>query len=228
MNKNYTEIAFILDRSGSMEVCATAAIEGFNAFLKEQQKLEGIAKLTLVLFDNEYLVPVSSGPVQEVMPLDQSSYEPRNTTALLDAMGKTIDELGERLAQMPEAARPGQVIVTVLTDGLENASEKYTWKEVSSRIKRQTEDYKWNFFFLGANQDAIATAAQLSIAAANAATYGGDAAGTVASHRSHSRKASAMRKMAMGLASSEEIRVASAPLSVLVREDDAKERRKKS
>ena len=95
---------------------------------------------------------------------------------------------GERLAQMPEAARPGQVIVTVLTDGLENASEKYTWKDISGRIKRQTEEYKWNFFFLGANQDAIATAAQLSIAASNAATYAGDAVGTVASHLSHSRK----------------------------------------
>ena len=228
MNKNYTEIAFILDRSGSMGSCREAAIDGFNTFLKEQQETEGLAKLTLVLFDDEYLVPVSSIPVQEVTPLDETSYDPRNTTALLDAMGRTIDELGERLAQMPEAARPGQVIVTVLTDGLENASEKYSWKDISSRIQRQTEDYKWNFFFLGANQDAIATAAQLSIVASNAATYAGDAVGTRASHRSHSRKVSGVRKMAMGLASPEEVQDACAPMSSLLREEDTKERRKES
>jgi hypothetical protein len=88
MNNHYTEIAFILDRSGSMQSCKEAAIEGFNRFLHEQQKVEGIAKLTLVLFDDEYLVPCRSVPVQEILPLDGYTFVPRNTTALLDAIGR--------------------------------------------------------------------------------------------------------------------------------------------
>jgi len=83
MKTDYTEIAFILDRSGSMESCQDAAIEGFNHFLAEQQQVEGLAKLTLILFDDEYLVPVQSLPVQEVVPLNHDTYVPRNSTALL-------------------------------------------------------------------------------------------------------------------------------------------------
>src|SRR5437763_13898560 len=118
-NSHYTEIAFILDRSGSMKSCQRGAIDGFNQFLADQQKTEGLAKLTFVLFDDEYLVPVSSVPVQEVVPLTKETYKPRNCTALLDAIGQTIDELGSRLAALPQKDRPGQVIVPILTDGLE-------------------------------------------------------------------------------------------------------------
>ena len=88
MKENYTEIAFILDRSGSMESCADAAIEGFNRFLRDQQEAKGLAKLTLVLFDDEFLVPVRNLPVHEVIPLDGNTYVPRRTTALLDAVGR--------------------------------------------------------------------------------------------------------------------------------------------
>ncbi len=224
MNKHYTEIAFVLDRSGSMESCREAAIEGFNRFLAEQQQTEGLAKLTLVLFDDEYLVPVRSVPVQEVLALDTDSYVPRNNTALLDAIGKTIEELGQQLAKLPENARPGQVIVAILTDGLENASERFTWKDVAGRIRRQTETYKWTFLFLGANQDAIATAAQLNIAAANAASYVADAAGSRASHVAFSRKARALRRSGMGRATAAEAADLSAPMSDLVQEEDRKER----
>lgn len=228
MNKNYTEIAFILDRSGSMASCCDAAIEGFNRFLTEQQQTEGLAKLTLVLFDDEYLVPVLSFPVQEVLGLNTETYVPRNTTALLDAIGTTINDLGRRLTEMPEKDRPGQVIVAILTDGLENASRKFTWGDVSALIKQQTETYKWTFLFLGANQDAIATAAQISIAADNAATYAPDHVGSRSSHRSLSRKMSAMRKMSMGTATHQEVTDAAAPMSKLVQEEDQKERRKPS
>ena len=119
MNKNCTEIAFVLDRSGSMESCQQAAIDGFNKFLTEQQQTEGLAKLTVVLFDDEYLMPVRSVPVPEVLPLTTETYVPRNTTALLDAIGQTIDELGKNLAALLEKDRPGLVIVAILTDGLE-------------------------------------------------------------------------------------------------------------
>ena len=225
MNKNYTEIAFILDRSGSMESCREAAMNGFNLFLHKQQQTEGLAKLTLVLFDDEYLVPINALPVAEVIALNHDTYLPRGSTALLDAIGRTIDDLGARLAAMPEQDRPGQVIVAILTDGLENSSQTYTWQQIARAIKQQTEQYRWTFLFLGANQDAIATAAQMNIAAANAATYVADAAGLHASSSSLTRKVRGLRRIMAGVASVEEARDAAAPLSDLVREEDEKERR---
>lgn len=224
MKNDYTEIAFILDRSGSMESCRDAAIEGFNHFLREQQQVEGLAKLTLVLFDDEYLAPVQSLPVQEILPLTRKSYAPRNTTALLDAIGRTIEELGNRLAGLAERDRPSQVIVTILTDGLENASTRSTWRDVAERIRHQTEVYKWVFLFLGANQDAIATAAQMNIDARNASTYAADDVGARASHRSTSRKVRALRRSQMGTANPQEHLDAAAPMSDIVREDDQQER----
>ncbi len=112
-NSGYTEIAFILDRSGSMQLCAPAAVEGFNRFLADQQKVEGLAKLTLALFDDEYLLPVESVPVQEVLPLDPDTFVPRGCTALLDAIGRTIGSLGARPAILPESVRPAKVITAI-------------------------------------------------------------------------------------------------------------------
>ncbi len=225
MNNNYTEIAFVLDRSGSMESCREAAMNGFNLFLQEQQQAEGLAKLTLVLFDDEYLAPISALPVAEILPLNNDSYIPRGSTALLDAIGRTIDELGARLGGITEPDRPGQVIVAILTDGLENSSQNYTWQKIARAIKQQTEQYRWTFLFLGANQDAIATAAQMNIAAANAGTYVADAAGLHASASSLTRKVRGMRRIMAGIASVQEAQDAAAPLSDLVAEEDQKERR---
>jgi hypothetical protein len=224
MNPQLTELAFILDRSGSMQSMTAAAIEGFNFFLHEQQHAQGQARLTLVLFDDEYLVPIQSIPVDEVVPLDHATYVPRNSTALLDAIGRAIDELGARLASLPEAARPGKVIVAILTDGLENASVHETWRTVSDRIRHQTEKYAWDFLFLGANQDAIATAAQLHIAADNAATYQADGIGIRSTARSISRKSTALRARAAGVANAEEEQAAAAPMQDLVQEEDRKGR----
>ena len=144
----------------------------------------------------------------------------------MDAIGRTIDELGRQLSDLPEKDRPAQVIVTILTDGLENASQRYTWKDVSERIKHQSDFYKWTFLFLGANQDAIATAAQISIAASNASGYAADPIGTHSSHRSTARKVRALRKMSMGTANAEDHRDAAAPMSDIVKEEDQKERGK--
>jgi hypothetical protein len=223
-NAHYTEIAFILDRSGSMNSCQQAAIEGFNHFLADQQKTEGLAKLTVVLFDDEYIVPVSSVPVQEIVPLTDDTYQPRGCTALLDAIGQTVDDLGRRLAALAEKNRPGQIIVAILTDGLENASQRFTWKQISEKIKHQTDIYKWTFLFLGANQDAIATAANLSIAANNAANYVADAAGSKAGQAAFSRKMSALRRASMDIASVSEQLDAATPLSDIVSKEDRKTR----
>ena len=227
MNKNLTEIAFILDRSGSMAPVTESAITGFNVFLRDQQKTEGQARLTLVLFDNEYLVPLDGIPIQEAVALDTTTYVPRGSTALLDAIGTTIDRIGARISTLPETDRPGQVIVAILTDGYENSSEKFTWKDISHKILEQTNTYKWVFLFLGANQDAIATAANLSIAADNASTYVGDNGGTYSSNMAVSRKMSAMRKMSSGVRlSCKERADVAAPLSAIVAEEDAEGRKK--
>lgn len=227
MNKNLTEIAFILDRSGSMQPLVEAAIAGFNHFLEAQQRAPGRARLTLVLFDDEYLVPAQSLPVAEVVSLDPTTYIPRASTALLDAIGRTIDELGARLTQTPARDRPGQVIIAILTDGEENASRHYTWRTVSDRIRHQTDKYGWQFLFLGANQDAIATAAQLQIGASNAASYVADAAGQISSSAALARKTAALCARHLGTSNPAHRADAEAPMDALVLEEDNKRRGKK-
>ena len=177
MNTRLTEIVFILDRSGSMQSMTHAAIDGFNHFLAAQQATVDdagqslAATFSLVLFDHKFLVPHNRVPIATVQPLTAETYQPRGNTALLDAIGRGIDHIGSRLAATTEPERPGKVIFAILTDGEENSSRQYTMADISSRITHQTEKYQWEFLFLGANQDAIATAAQIGIAAHQAATF---------------------------------------------------------
>ncbi len=222
MKSDLTEIAFVLDRSGSMQSIAPIAIRGFNDFLTAHQTAPGQARLTLVLFDDEYLVSAASLPVAEVVPLDETTFVPRGCTALLDAIGRTIDELGERLSRMSEAERPGAVIVAILTDGLENASSDYKLKDVASRIRHQRETYKWEFLFLGANQDAIATAARMNIGRKSSATY---IPGNVdsASH-AITRVSTAVRHMRSGTATREHIQDLSTPMQQIA-DDEAKKKK---
>ncbi|MGV3533077.1 MAG: vWA domain-containing protein [Chthoniobacteraceae bacterium] len=224
MNKDLTEIAFILDRSGSMGSIARDAIAGFNQFLTDQQSAPGQARLTVVLFDDEYQLHVDQVPVAEVLPLDGSTYVPRGSTALLDAIGRTIDNLGKRLGATPEDQRPGKVIVAILTDGQENASHEYSWRAVSRRIRHQTDKYAWEFLFLGANQDAIATCAQLSIAPQNASNWTADGVGAAAGSAALSRKTRVFRSINAGIATPEERACAEAPMEELVQEEDRKRR----
>jgi len=203
-----------------------AAIAGFNEFLQDQQKTEGQARLTLVLFDDEYLIPYEGIPLQEAMPLDTTTFVPRGSTALLDAIGTTIDKLGAKLEAMPEPERPGQVIVAVFTDGYENASTSFTWQDVSRRILEQTNTYKWQFLFLGANQDAIATASRLNIHASHAANYTADGIGTQHSTKAMSRKMAAIRKSSGGhQLNIQESADLSASMSHIVADEDAKGRK---
>jgi len=172
-----TEIAFILDRSGSMESMTHAAIAGFNEFLQAQQATRDDqgnplpATFTLILFDHEYLPIHSRAPIQTAESLSLETYQPRGSTALLDAIGRTIDYIGAELAATPVAERPSKVIIAILTDGQENASEHFNMASINQRITHQTEKYQWEFLFLGANQDAIATAARMGIQAHNSATF---------------------------------------------------------
>lgn len=193
MNKDLTEIAYILDRSGSMQNMVEPAIAGFNQFIQEQIAATGFAHITLVLFDDEYLVTHQSVPVEEVPKLDTTTYVPRGMTALLDAIGKTIVNLGKRLAAIPEAERPGQVIVAIFTDGAENVSTEFDIKKISSMIKHQREKYNWKFLFLAANQDAIATATKMGIDRKFSSAVSHSGRGVYASSASISRTISSMR-----------------------------------
>ena len=168
MQSDLTYIVYILDRSGSMQSLAGDAIGGFNSFLASQQHQPGRADFMLVLFDHEYLVPVPRTDIDKVQPLDAQTYVPRGQTALLDAVGRTIDDVGRELAAMPEERRPGKVLVAIFTDGLENASRVYTHDRIAEMIRHQQEKYSWEFLFLAANQDAVASAAKMAIPAANA------------------------------------------------------------
>ncbi len=171
MQTDLTEIAYVLDRSGSMQSLASDAIGGFNAFIANQKQVEGRANFTLVLFDHEYQVVHKNLDIQQVPELDARTYVPRGQTALLDAVGRTIDDLGAYLAALPEAQRPGKVIVAIFTDGLENASRVYTTERLAASIKHQQEKYSWEFLFLAANQDAIATASTIAIPAGQAVNF---------------------------------------------------------
>ncbi|WP_193211152.1 vWA domain-containing protein [Luteolibacter marinus] len=194
MNPNLTEIAYILDRSGSMQPMTEAAISGFNEFLQEQLDEPGDANLSLLLFDNEFLVPFERTPLQDVRGLDAASYVPRGSTALLDAIGLTIDVIGKKLAGEPEDKRPGKVVVAIFTDGYENASTRYTMARINELITHQRDKYGWEFLFLAANQDAIATAAQLGIERSMTSRSELSAKGVHSSSKAFSRKIRSMRK----------------------------------
>ena len=157
MDKDLTEIIIIMDRSGSMESVADDAIGGFNTFLKEQQESkEGRCFMTYCQFDTNYEIVHEALPIADMKPLDRETFVPRGGTALLDAVGKTIYDVGRRLKKTPKDKRPGNVVVVILTDGEENSSRGYTLDKVKEMIKRQSKDYDWTFIFLGQGIDAFA------------------------------------------------------------------------
>jgi len=179
MKDNFTRIAIVLDRSGSMESCKESTVAGFNEFIRTQRELPGEATVKLVQFDDQYET-VFDVNLKTCPELTQNTFVPRGSTALFDAQGRTIVELGRELAALPEHERPSKVIVVTLTDGLENASKQYNLQQISEMIREQRDKYKWDFVFLGANQDAIATAAAMSIPLPSAMSYSTSKAGIAA------------------------------------------------
>jgi Mg-chelatase subunit ChlD len=172
--KSTTDIVIVLDRSGSMEAIRQATISGFNAFLKEQQSVEEEAKITLVQFDHLYERLYVRLDIREARPLNKHTYIPRGTTALLDAMGRTIKDTRKHIEALPEGEKPGRVIFVTITDGHENRSSKYTRKQVFDKVSKMQEKHGWEFLFLGANQDAIEEASQLGIEANKAINFVAD------------------------------------------------------
>lgn len=194
VNDNLTEIVCILDKSGSMDAVKEDARGGFNTFLKEQQELPGEARLSLVLFDTDYNLLHDNTPIAEVQELTEMTYRPGGLTALLDAVGKTIHTVGERLFNTNEAERPGQVIVCIITDGEENSSVEYNKSQVKELIERQQAEYSWKFIYLGANHDAFAEARGIGIRAVGTRTYTGTGKGTRAAYVQTSSMVTQARK----------------------------------
>ena len=177
-----THILCIVDRSGSMQPIAGDAMGGYNTFIESQRRLPGEAVLSLVLFDHEYQRLCDAVPLAEAPMLDAGNYVPRGTTALLDAIGRGIEQL--RAAGVRDGAPRERVIVAILTDGYENASTDYTQAMVAGRIDEMRLKHDWEFIYLGANQDAIAVAAQMNIRADRSASFDATPAGVAqAYHR---------------------------------------------
>jgi len=161
----------ILDRSGSMASCRNETIEGFNAFLNEQKKQPGEAAISLYQFDDIYEKVYEWQNIKNASFLDNSTFVPRGWTALLDAMGNTIVSVGEKLSKMKEEERPAKVLVITLTDGQENASKSFNRKQVFDSVTHQKDKYKWEFIYLGANQDAIEEGGKIGTVAASSLSY---------------------------------------------------------
>lgn len=163
MNNNLTEIVLILDSSGSMQPIQADTLGGINTFISEQKKVPGEANLSLVLFNTNITQKFNSINIQSVNELAKEDYKPDGGTALFDAIGITINEIGRVLVAKPESQRPGKVIFAIMTDGEENRSKEFTREKIFSMITEQREKYSWEFIFLGANQDAISAGSSIGI-----------------------------------------------------------------
>ncbi len=192
---NSTEIIFVVDRSGSMESIAADVCGGFATFIAKQKETPGNCKVTLIQFDDDYDVVYSARPLNDVTSL---VLEPRSSTALHDAIGRTINDVGSRLKQLPESERPAQVLFVIITDGLENASREYNRQRVFDMITHQRDKYNWEFIFLGARQDAIAIGQGLGVKGTNSVTYDANADGSKALFRGLSANVSSYRVSGQG------------------------------
>lgn len=178
MKKNLTEIVFILDRSGSMAGLEGDTIGGFNAMIQKQKDEPGEAFVSTVLFDNYSEVIHDRVDIHRIKPMTRNEYYVRGCTALLDAVGSAIHHIGNVHKYAREEDRPEKTLFVITTDGMENASRKYSYEKLKAMIERQKEKYGWEFLFLGANIDAAKEAARFGIDADRAANYHADSEGT--------------------------------------------------
>ena len=173
-----TEIVFILDRSGSMSGLEKDTIGGFNSLVEKQKKEEGKAYVSTILFDNYSEVLHDRVSLEDLSPMTDKEYFVRGCTALFDAVGGAIHHIGNVHKYARPEDRPDKTLFIITTDGMENASRRYTAAKVKSMIERQKEKFGWEFLFLGANIDAVSTASMFGIERDMAVDYNCDEAGT--------------------------------------------------
>ena len=178
MKNNVTELVFILDRSGSMHGMERDTVGGFNSMIANQKKLQGKAYVSTLLFDGECKVLHDRMDLQKIAPMKLSDFTPRGCTALMDALGGAIHHMGNVHKYARKEDVPERTMFVVITDGMENASQRYSADKVRQMIRRQKEKYGWEFLFLGANIDAVETARRYGIEEDRAVTYKADPAGT--------------------------------------------------
>lgn len=176
-NNDITELVFILDRSGSMQGLEKDTIGGFNAMIEKQKQQHSACYVSTILFDHESKVIHDREKIMEVSPMTENDYYVGGSTALLDAIGGAIHHIGKLHKYFGEDA-PSKTMFVITTDGMENASRRYDAATVKMMIERQKEKYGWEFIFIGANIDAVETAAGFGIDADRAVNYNADKIGT--------------------------------------------------
>ena len=177
MKQGLTELVFILDKSGSMGGLESDTIGGFNSMLQKQKAVDGECRITTVLFDNNYELLHDRIDIRAVAPITEKEYYVGGSTALLDAIGKTIHKVGTAEKHTADDYRAEKVLFVIITDGQENASREYSSDQVKAQIERQKKEYGWEFIFLGANINAVETAKRFGIARDRAQNYHADADG---------------------------------------------------
>jgi len=193
MNSNLTELVFILDRSGSMGGLESDTIGGFNSMLEKQQAQPGECRITTILFDNDYEVLHDRIDIKAVSPITEREYFVRGTTALLDAVGKTINKIGNVQKNTAEEFRAEKVLFVITTDGMENASREFGYDTIKAMIEHQKAKYNWEFIFLGANIDAVDVANRFGIARNRAQSFHNDSAGIELNYATISETVSCFR-----------------------------------
>jgi hypothetical protein len=188
MKDNYFYFAAVLDRSGSMGENGKIeeARKGFNEFIKDKKSKNYLADITLTIFDDQ-IDTLYSGNLQGCPDLTEQNFSPRGMTALYDAIGKTVIEIGKILSSKSEEERPSKVIVTIITDGLENVSKEFSSTRIGEIIKEQQEKYSWEFLFMGADENSIINAQQINIPKGNTTLYANNSVGVQTAYRGYSK-----------------------------------------
>jgi hypothetical protein len=195
MKDNHAHIVLIIDKSGSMWNIANDVIGGVNSFIKEQREVEGTADLTLAYFSDPkaYTLVYDSVNIEKADDIDSNTYVTIGSTAMLDGIGRTISTVGKRLNDMDESDRPSKVIVAIMTDGYENSSVEYTLDQIKDMIKTQTDDYNWEFIFMGANIDTVSVGSSMGLTANSCVNYTASSVGTTSAYSSMSASVRSIR-----------------------------------
>jgi uncharacterized protein YegL len=196
MKKGLTELVFILDKSGSMSGLEADTIGGYNSMLEKQKAVEGECYITTVLFDNNYELLHDRIDIRAVSPISEKEYQVGGSTALLDAIGRTINKIGNVQKHTADDYRAEKVLFAIITDGEENSSREYSAEKIKAQIEQQKTKYGWEFIFLGANIDAVQTASRFGIAPDRAQNYHADSEGVELNFRVMSEAVATFRECA--------------------------------